>query len=213
MIHRDQVIKWLQAASVVLEHNKDYLTELDSPIGDADHGLNMARGFQKVSSQLPSVQDKDIGAIFKATGMALITSVGGAAGPLYGTFFMDAAKVVPGKMDLTNQDLVQLFESGLNGIKRIGKANLADKTMLDALQPAVDALKAAVDNDLGVLEGLQRMVHAAEVGMRATIPLVARKGRASYVGERSAGHQDPGATSTYLILKALLETVETTAAD
>jgi dihydroxyacetone kinase-like protein len=145
--------------------------------------------------------------------MALITSVGGAAGPLYGTFFMDAAKVVPGKMDLTNQDLVQLFESGLNGIKRIGKANLADKTMLDALQPAVDALKAAVDNDLGVLEGLQRMVHAAEVGMRATIPLVARKGRASYVGERSAGHQDPGATSTYLILKALLETVETTAAD
>jgi len=202
------MLKWLEATAAVIEENRQYLTDLDSPIGDADHGINMDRGFKKIVSKLPGVEEKDIGAILKTSGMALITSVGGAAGPLYGTLLMDAGKGVAGKMELSDDDLVALLDAGLKGVVRIGKTNLEDKTMVDALHPAVEALKKAVADGKDTIEALHLMTDAAHQGMKATIPMLARKGRASYLGERSIGHQDPGATSSYLLLKTLMETVE-----
>ena len=208
MITQSQVLKWLEATAAVLEENRQYLTDLDSPIGDADHGINMDRGFKKIVSKLPGVEDKDIGAILKTSGMALVTSVGGAAGPLYGTLLMDAGKAVAGKMELSDDDLVALLDAGLKGVVRIGRTNLEDKTMVDALHPAVEALKKAVADGKDTVGALHLMTDAAHQGMKATIPMLARKGRASYLGERSIGHQDPGATSSYLLLKTLMETVE-----
>lgn len=207
MVTKQQIIQWLQAVAVVLEQNKDYLTELDAAIGDADHGINMNRGFQKVISQLPSVADKDIGSILKTVSMTLISTVGGASGPLYGTMFLRASTAVAGKSELTEEDMVALLEAAVDGIVQRGKANLGDKTMLDALSPASDAFKQAIANGASTQEALQQAVAATEQGMKSTIPLVAKKGRASYLGDRSANHQDPGATSTYLILKTLLETL------
>lgn len=208
MITQGQMLKWLEATAAVIEENRQYLTDLDSPIGDADHGINMDRGFKKIVSKLPGVEEKDIGAILKTSGMALITSVGGAAGPLYGTLLMDAGKAVAGKMELSDDDLVALLGAGLKGVVRIGRTNLEDKTMVDALHPAVEALKKAVADGKDTVEALHLMTDAAHQGMKATIPMQARKGRASYLGERSIGHQDPGATSSYLLLKTLMETVE-----
>jgi len=202
------MLKWLEATAAVIEENRQYLTDLDSPIGDADHGINMDRGFKKIVSKLPGVEEKDIGAILKTSGMALVTSVGGAAGPLYGTFLMDAGKAVAGKMELSDDDLVALLDAGLKGVVRIGKTNLEDKTMVDALHPAVEALRKACADGKDAIEALHLMTDAAYQGMKATIPMLARKGRASYLGERSIGHQDPGATSSYLLLKTLMETVE-----
>jgi dihydroxyacetone kinase-like protein len=209
MVSKEQIIQWIQAIALVLEQNKNYLTELDAAIGDADHGINMNRGFQKVISQLPSVADKDIGSILKTVSMTLISSVGGASGPLYGTMFLRASTAVAGKSELSDEDLVALLQAAVDGIIQRGKANLGDKTMLDALSPASDAFKQAVANGASTQEALQQAVTAAEEGMKNTIPLVAKKGRASYLGDRSANHQDPGATSAYLILKTLLETVTT----
>jgi dihydroxyacetone kinase-like protein len=207
MVTKEQILQWLQAVAVVLEQNKDYLTELDAAIGDADHGINMNRGFQKVISQLPSVADKDIGSILKTVSMTLISTVGGASGPLYGTMFLRASTAVAGKSELTDEDMVALLQAAVDGIIQRGKANLGDKTMLDALSPASDAFKQAIANGASTQEALQQAVAATEQGMKNTIPLVAKKGRASYLGDRSANHQDPGATSTYLILKTLLETL------
>ena len=209
MVSKEQIIQWIQAIALVLEQNKNYLTELDAAIGDADHGINMNRGFQKVISQLPSVADKDIGSILKTVSMTLISSVGGASGPLYGTMFLRASTAVAGKSELSDEDMVALLQAAVDGIIQRGKANLGDKTMLDALSPASDAFKQAVANGASTQEALQQAVSAAEEGMKNTIPLVAKKGRASYLGDRSANHQDPGATSAYLILKTLLETVST----
>jgi len=209
MVSKEQIIQWIQAIALVLEQNKNYLTELDAAIGDADHGINMNRGFQKVISQLPTVADKDIGSILKTVSMTLISSVGGASGPLYGTMFLRASTAVAGKSELTDEDMVALLQAAVDGIIQRGKANLGDKTMLDALSPASDAFKQAVANGASTQEALQQAVAAAEEGMKNTIPLVAKKGRASYLGDRSANHQDPGATSAYLILKTLLETVST----
>ncbi len=207
MVTKQQIIQWLQSVAVVLEQNKDYLTELDAAIGDADHGINMNRGFQKVASQLPSVADTDIGNILKTVSMTLISSVGGASGPLYGTMFLRASTAVAGKSELTDEDMVALLQAAVDGVVQRGKANLGDKTMLDALSPASDALRQAVVNGASTQEALEQAVAAAGQGMKDTIGLVAKKGRASYLGDRSANHQDPGATSAYLILKTLLETV------
>ena len=209
MVSKEQIIQWIQAIALVLEQNKNYLTELDAAIGDADHGINMNRGFQKVMSQLPTVADKDIGSILKTVSMTLISSVGGASGPLYGTMFLRASTAVAGKSELTDEDMVALLQAAVDGIIQRGKANLGDKTMLDALSPASEAFKQAGANGASTQEALQQAVAAAEEGMKNTIPLVAKKGRASYLGDRSANHQDPGATSAYLILKTLLETVST----
>ena len=207
MVTRDQIVKWLENSAAVLDKNKDYLTQLDSAIGDADHGTNMARGFKKVMEKLPSVADKDIGNILKTTGMTLISSVGGASGPLYGTFFMRSGMAMAAKEELNDEDLLKLLESGVEGIVQRGRAQLEDKTMIDAWYPALDAMRNAMENGSTTIEALKASVAGAEKGMKATIPLQARKGRASYLGERSIGHQDPGATSSYLMLNALLETI------
>lgn len=201
-ISRQDVLNWISAVAAVLEENRDYLTRLDSAIGDADHGMNMSRGFQAVMTKLPTISDKDIGTIFKTVGMTLVSTVGGAAGPLYGTFFMQAGSASIGKQELTAADWSAALESAIAGVVMRGKAVLGDKTMVDSLTPALEALKAAIAEQQPLTAALERSAQAAEQGMLATIPLVARKGRASYLGERSAGHQDPGATSSYLILKS-----------
>lgn len=207
-VTRDQIVTWLEKTAVVLADNKQYLTDLDAAIGDADHGINMARGFTKVMEKLPTVVDKDIGNILKTVGMTLISSVGGASGPLYGTFYMRAGTAVAAKEELSNADLVAMLQAGVDGVVQRGRAELEDKTMIDAWFPAMAALKTAIENGDSTTNALQKTVAAAEQGMKATIPLKARKGRASYLGDRSIGHQDPGATSTHLILNALLETVQ-----
>jgi dihydroxyacetone kinase-like protein len=207
MITRDQIVEWLRQSTEMLAENKTYLTDLDAAIGDADHGANMYRGFQRVMSQLPSAEDKDIGNILKMTGMALISSVGGAAGPLYGTFFMRAGMAAAGKYELDAQSLGEVLEAGLEGVIQRGKAEPGDKTMVDALKPATEAYDEAAEAGKNAPEALQAAVDAAHEGMEATTPLQARKGRASYLGKRSIGHQDPGATSSYLLLKTLSDVV------
>ncbi len=208
-VSKQQIVKWLENSSAVLNQNKDYLTQLDSPIGDADHGINMSRGFNKVLEKLPTVADKDIGNILKTTGMTLISSVGGASGPLYGTFFMRAGTALTSKEELSNEDLFTLFQTGTEGIIQRGRAQLGDKTMVDAWSPAIESMQQSLTNGKNTLEMLQLAVAASEKGMKNTIPLQAKKGRASYLGERSIGHQDPGATSSYLILNTLLELIQT----
>jgi phosphoenolpyruvate---glycerone phosphotransferase subunit DhaL len=204
-IARDDVITWLNECGRVIAENKDYLTQLDSAIGDADHGANMDRGFKAALNKLPTVADKDIGTVLKSVGMTLVQTVGGAGGPLYGTFFMQAGTSAANKMELTVNDWAAALEAALNGVVARGKAQLGDKTMVDALTPALQGLRHAIADGVDQSEALRRSAAAAEQGMKDTIPLVARKGRASYLGERSAGHQDPGATSSYLILKAAAE--------
>jgi dihydroxyacetone kinase-like protein len=208
MVTKQDILDWISDLAAVYDENRQYLTKLDSAIGDADHGINMDRGFKKVMEKLPDSADKDIGAILKAVGMTLVSTVGGAAGPLYGTFFMRAGMAVDSKDELSSQDVVEMFEAALQGVIMRGKAELEDKTMVDALTPAVEALKESVAAGEDLSAGLAKATDAAEAGMEATIPLVAKKGRASYLGERSAGHQDPGATSTYLLIKAASETFD-----
>ncbi|HEX9029204.1 MAG TPA: dihydroxyacetone kinase subunit DhaL [Anaerolineales bacterium] len=205
-IARDDVLQWIKACANVLAENRDYLIQLDAAIGDADHGANMDRGFKAVLNKIPEISDKDIGTIFKTVGMTLLSTVGGAGGPLYGTFFLQAGMKTAGKMELDLADWSTALEAALSGVVMRGKAELKDKTMVDALTPAVNALKQAVSENQAIGLALEQSAEAARQGMEATIPLVARKGRASYLGERSAGHQDPGATSTYLLLKAAADT-------
>lgn len=205
--NRAQILDWIRSYAAVVRENRDYLTQLDSAIGDADHGANMDRGFQAVAAKLPTLEDKDIGTILKTSGMTLLSTVGGAGGPLYGTLFMQFGTAGAGKDELSDADVVTMFDAGLKGVVSRGKAEVGDKTMVDALTPAVAALREAVDKGEPLPTALEAMRAAAEQGMTDTIPLVARKGRASYLGERSAGHQDPGATSSYLLLKTAAETL------
>lgn len=206
-VDTQQVINWLTAYAAILKENRDYLIQLDAAIGDADHGANMDRGFQAVLTKLPTVADKDIGAILQTVGMTLVSTVGGAGGPLYGTLFIQAASTAKGKTSLSAAEVAALFEAALKGVVMRGKAELGDKTMVDAITPAVNALKAAVEGGASTRDALLQAAAAAEQGMKATIPLVARKGRASYLGERSAGHQDPGATSSYFLFKTAADTM------
>lgn len=208
MATKDQIVQWLYNLADVLTENKEYLTKLDSAIGDADHGINMKRGFDRVMEKLPTVADKDIGNVLKTTGMTLISSVGGASGPLYGTFFMRGGMAAAAKEELSGDDLVTLLQAGVDGIVQRGRAQLGDKTMVDAWMPALDAMRESLGNGNSELDALEAAVAAAEQGMKDTIPLQAKKGRASYLGERSIGHQDPGATSSYLMLKTLLDTLK-----
>ena len=182
--------------------NKDYLTELDREIGDADHGINMARGYTEALGQLPQ-DETDIGAVLKKTGMVLISKVGGASGPLYGTAYMKAAKAAAGKTGLTVQDGKELFEVIIAGIKQRGKAERGEKTMLDAIIPAYEAYTAAADNGGDLAACLDAMCAAAKEGVEYTKTIRATKGRASYLGDRSIGHQDPGATSSLLTMEAI----------
>lgn len=208
MATRDEIVDWLEKLAEVLTENKEYLTELDSAIGDADHGINMKRGIDRVMEKLPSVADKDIGNILKTAGMTLISSVGGASGPLYGTFFMRGGMAAAAKEELSAEDLLEVLQAGVDGIVQRGRAQPGDKTMVDAWLPALAAYRGALDSGGDELAALRAAVAGANQGMEDTIPLQARKGRASYLGARSIGHQDPGATSSYLMLKALLDTLE-----
>lgn len=204
-ISRDAVVAWIRAAAAAVARNKDVLTQLDSAIGDGDHGANMDRGFQAVLTKLPAVAAADIGTVFKTVGMTLVSTVGGAAGPLYGTFFLQLGAATAAKTQLELSDWVAAFQAGVDGVVMRGKASPGDKTMVDALAPALGAVRTATADGTGLPAALRRSAEAAKQGMLATIPLVARKGRASYLGERSAGHQDPGATSSYLLLEAAAE--------
>lgn len=199
------LIAWLSRSAAVFHQQRDFLVELDAEIGDADHGINMDRGFQKIAALLPDFADEDISNILKKTGMTLISTVGGASGPLYGTFFLRAASATSGKEQLGLDDVVALFKAGIEGIKTLGRAEPGDKTMMDALQPALQALELAKANGQTLPDALNDAVRAAEGGMIATVDMIARKGRASYLGERSVGHQDPGATSSYYLVKSLSE--------
>lgn len=167
----------------------------------------MHRGFQAVLEKLELSDGADIGETLKTVAMTLLSTVGGAGGPLYGAFFLQLGAVLAGKRELSLKDWTAALEAGVRGVQIRGKAEAGDKTMVDALAPARDALNAAVDEGAGFEEALARAAAAAREGMHATIPLVARKGRASYLGERSAGHQDPGATSSYLLMQAAAETL------
>jgi dihydroxyacetone kinase-like protein len=198
-------LHWLERVADVLHENASYLTQLDSSIGDADHGANMDRGFKAVRDKFPGMASMDISTQLKTVGMTLVSTVGGASGPLYGTAFLRASAAAGGKQDLSSADIVALLEAFLGGIVARGKAQPGEKTMVDALTPALAAAKQALQENLPPKELATRASQAAEEGMKATIPLLATKGRASYLGERSIGHQDPGATSSWLILRSLAD--------
>ncbi|AWC82091.1 dihydroxyacetone kinase subunit DhaL [Serratia marcescens] len=202
---KQQVVDWLMRCGEVFSRERDFLTQLDTEIGDADHGLNMNRGFNKVVEKLPSVADKDIGFILKNTGMTLLSSVGGASGPLFGTFFIRAAQAANAKQSLDLAELHQMMQEGVEGVVMRGKAEPGDKTMCDAWWPVVESLGQSAQQNLSVAEALQRAADSAERAVESTITMQARKGRASYLGERSIGHQDPGATSVMLMMKTLAE--------
>src|SRR5438105_5220871 len=204
-ITTEDTLRWLKRLANVLHENRDYLTQLDSPIGDADHGTNMDRGFKAVADKLPGMENMGIGSILKTVGTTLVSTVGGASGPLYGTAFLRAGMATSGKHELYEADVITMLEAALEGIKARGKAQPGEKTMVDALTPALAAAKEAEAQNLGLSQILHRASAAAEKGMQATIPMLATKGRASYLGERSIGHQDPGATSSWLILKTLAD--------
>lgn len=202
----DQVVRFVRGFAKVVAENKEYLTQLDSAIGDADHGINMDRGMRAAQAKLDGVPEGDVGNLLKTVGMTLVSTVGGAGGPLYGTLFLQMGTAVTGRPELSPQDWAEALTKGVEGVVMRGKAELGDKTMVDALAPARDALKEALEEGASFGDALRRSAAAAEDGMKGTIPLVARKGRASYLGERSAGHQDPGATSSYLLLKTAADT-------
>jgi len=194
----DDVLRWIQRFAAEVEANKEYLTQLDAAVGDGDHGINMQRGMSAVIAKVDTqAGEQDVGALLKTIGMTLVSTVGGAGGPLYGTLFLQMGTAASGKGELSPDDWAGALEAGIAGV---------DKTMMDALVPGRDALKAALGGGATFADALRQSAAAAEQGMRDTIPLVARKGRASYLGERSAGHQDPGATSSHLLLEAAAET-------
>jgi len=215
-VSRADVVAWLRAFAAAVARDREELTELDAAIGDADHGVNMDRGLQAVVARLDGLDGPgaggetapgDIGALLKTVGLTLVSTVGGAAGPLYGTLFLQMGAAAGPAEELTPATLSAAFAAGVNGVQARGKAELQDKTMVDALEPAARAFETAVASGVALAEALEHAAEAARQGMEATIPLVARKGRASYLGERSAGHQDPGATSSRLLLAAAAETL------
>ena len=201
----DDAVRWVKTFTAVIAENKVYLTDLDSSIGDADHGINMDRGMQAALGKIDGLPNGDIGNLFKTVGMTLVSTVGGASGPLYGTLFLRLGTTLAGKSEVEPDDWLAALTQAIEGVQARGKAVPEDKTMVDALLPAREALAQALEGGAPFSEALRRSADAAEAGMKATIPLVARKGRASYLGERSAGHQDPGATSSYLLLNSVAD--------
>jgi dihydroxyacetone kinase-like protein len=199
----EQVRDWIRLFAGEVAERRMELVRLDTAIGDGDHGTNMDRGMKKAVEKLDGTEASDIGTDLKAVGMALVSSVGGAAGPLYGTLFLQMGTAAAGQQELDLDGWTTAVEAGVKGVQARGKAEPGDKTMIDALLPAVDALREGGD----LAAALARSADAAEEGMKATIPLEARKGRASYLGPRSVGHQDPGATSSAMLLRAAAETL------
>ena len=187
----------LEKLAVLIEEKKEYLTDLDSAIGDADHGTNMNRGFKKAMEKMGGKEYSDFAEIFRDVAMTLMSAVGGSAGPLYGTFFMKTGQALTGKNEATAEEFANAMQEGLNGIMTLGKSAPGDKTMVDALSPAIEALRSNPADDGAAWTAA---ANAAEEGMKATIPMQARRGRSSYLGERSIGHQDPGATSSWYLV-------------
>jgi dihydroxyacetone kinase-like protein len=196
-----EIVRFVDLFAERIHAARDELTALDSAIGDADHGINMDRGMTAVHELLPTLADGDVGSLFKQSGMKLISTVGGASGPLYGTFFLRLGTALAGVSDVTPQQLAEAFKAGLDGVIARGKAELEDKTMVDAMTPAVAALQDGAAGSW--TDALAEAARAAAAGRDKVTPLVARKGRASYLGDRSAGHQDPGATSTTILFESL----------
>jgi phosphoenolpyruvate---glycerone phosphotransferase subunit DhaL len=202
-----EAVAWINRYADVIAEQRAYLTQLDTAIGDADHGTNMDRGMRAAVERVGAIEgDDDIGGAFKAVGMALVSKVGGAAGPLYGTLFLQMGNATAGASELDLAGWSDALAAGLKGVETRGKAEPGDKTMVDALMPAVEALQRAQNDGAELNAALEQSAAAARKGMEDTVPLVARKGRASYLGERSAGHQDPGATSSYLLVQAAVDT-------
>lgn len=205
MANTEKVREVILAIAEVIAEKKLYLTQLDAAIGDGDHGLNMNKGFQAAKEKLETATLETPADVLKAVGMALISKVGGAAGPLYGTAFLNASKIVAGKTDLDLNDFKDMLEAALEGVKSRGKAVVGEKTMVDAIEPALEALKKAVAEGASTRDAMDSAVKAAEEGVAYTKTIIAKKGRASYLGERSIGHEDPGAMSSYVILKTIAE--------
>lgn len=185
-----------------IEKNKDFLTDLDSAIGDADHGINMARGFSETLKLLPQDQE-DIGLVLNKVGMTLLSKVGGASGPLYGTAFLKAGGTVTGKKSLCTEDVSTMLTAALDGVKLRGKANRGEKTMIDAIEPALDAIQKGIEENQSMMKCLELACDAARDGVEYTKTIRTTKGRASYLGDRSIGHQDPGATSSLIIMETI----------
>ena len=204
-VSRQDVLRWLAASQSVFAENRQRLTEMDQAVGDGDFGISLDRGFTAVQAELSANPPADIRAAFSNAATVLIKTMGGSSGPLLGTFFLRAGATCTGKSEVEAADVVALFQAGVEGLQQRGKAELGDKTILDALIPAVDAMRGALEAGSGLAEILDRGAAAAEAGARATITMQARKGRASYLGERSVGHPDPGATAAHLLLKAAAE--------
>ncbi|MGW9156787.1 dihydroxyacetone kinase subunit DhaL [Microbacterium sp. NPDC055665] len=198
---------WVSRFGAAVTEERDWLTELDSAIGDADHGANMARGMNAVSEKLAAGAPATVDELLKTVGMTLVSSVGGASGPLYGTFFLRMGMAAGAVSELDGPALAAALRAGLDGIVARGKAEAGDKTMFDAMAPAVDALDAALAGGASVADAVRTAADSAVDGRDATLPLVARKGRASYLGERSAGHLDPGAASTAILFDTLAAAV------
>jgi phosphoenolpyruvate---glycerone phosphotransferase subunit DhaL len=204
------ILDWMRRFAAEVEEHRAELVRLDTAIGDGDHGTNMNRGMQKALEKLGGIEGDDIGATLKAVGMALVSSVGGAAGPLYGTLFLQMGSATTGKSELDTAGWADALEAGIKGVQARGKAEPGDKTMIDALLPALEVLRTAQAEGAAPAAASARSAAAAEEGMKATIPLEARKGRASYLGPRSVGHQDPGATSAHLLLRSASEAFAST---
>ena len=195
----------IEIVTDAINENRDFLTDLDRSIGDADHGINMSRGFNAVVAKLKNNPPDSLQSGLKSTAMTLISTVGGASGPLYGTAFLRCSKLAGGKDNVDVKLASQMLHEALNGIKNLGKAEAGDKTMVDALEPACKAFDKAAENGGTLVSCFESSYRAAQKGVEYTKTIAAKKGRASYLGERSIGHQDPGATSVTIILKALTE--------
>ena len=208
-MNADTVQRWLEQAAASLHEQRDYLTQLDAAIGDADHGTNMDRGFTAVVAKLGETDGPSSGPgkLLTTAGSTLVSTVGGASGPLWGTALRRAGRALGDADEFGSDELASALDAALEGVVELGAAQEGEKTMVDALGPAVRTLRESLAGGASLSDAVQAAFEASEEGMRATVPLQASKGRASYLGERSIGHQDPGATSTTLILGALANTV------
>ena len=209
----EKTLAVIREMAAAMEENRQYLTKLDSEIGDGDHGTNMHRGFQAVLESLDGGDASSPADVLKAVSMALISKVGGAAGPLYGTAFLRASTALADKEEVSPEDAAAALEAALGGVKQRGRAEVGDKTMIDALQPAVAAAKEAAASADSVAEVFRAAAEAAKKGADSTEPLTAKRGRASYMGQRAEGHRDPGATSTQLLLEAATRALEESGED
>ncbi|NLM05216.1 MAG: dihydroxyacetone kinase subunit L [Clostridiales bacterium] len=205
MFNNKILINILSEMADVIKENRGLLTDLDQAIGDGDHGINLDRGFSALKESLDSLKDKDCASILNSAAMVFISKVGGASGPLYGTAFMRAGKEIAGKENITGEDAINMFNAAIEGIMKRGKSDKGDKTMLDTLIPAFEAFKSAIENGDDFESISEKTLEAAKEGLEYTKTIAARKGRANYLGERSIGHQDPGATSSYLMLKVIAD--------